>query len=807
MSGEREGKGRWTWLLLGLVALAGFWLRWRYARDVPFFVDEYLTVRAAERILARGIPLLPSGNFYSHGLLLSYLVAPLLALGARAAWLIRLPVLLLSTGAILLTGWFGRRTFSAAAGLLAAALLAFAPEAILWGGRVRMYGPLQFFALLATVLFYLWVVEEQDRPAYRLLFVLAYWASLFSHAEAMLLLPLWGLWALAQRGWRWVARPANLAAFALSGVAPAIEILLRRIGPPVQARVAPGTFAPLTREYLSAAVDWPGVLKVVEPLFLTPQRLPLVVLALGGLAYLLLSLARRRALPPAGRPAGGRALAYLLALLLPVLFLLLFVVDPDWKSPRYGLMLLPHFFLVASAAVVWLGRWLGQRLGLRRPLLGEGAVTILVVLIALASWPGALAATRESVPAYDRAFAYVEAHRQPGDVVVTFLCPAAFWHLGDCDYLAAPDDFAGFAIEEEGRWVSGWDRVPIVDTGAGLAGVLAEAPRVWFVVDEGRFAGRYEDEFLAQVWQGMELVAAEQEVLVFLSREEPLPPPQARLGHEFEFEGGLRLLGYTARPEAPAPGDDLALTLYWQADAWIPGSYTVFVHLLDGEGERRGQDDAPPLGGLYPTSHWPPGVSLPDSHLLFLPPDLDPGRYRLVVGLYDAVSLDRLPLAGGAAESAILDYLWLGRRPPEPAPVHEVEVVYGGAIRLSGYDLSPEPASAGDELALTLYWQRLAPVDEDYIVFVHLVDGSGEIAAQGDGPPLGGAYPTSYWQPGETLVDGHRLDRVLPAGRYRLLVGLYTLPPSQGGPGSRLPVTAGPDTGADGAILATIEVR
>jgi len=86
--------------LLVAVTAAGFWLRWLYARDVSFFVDEYLTVRAAGRILAQGVPLLPSGNFYSHGLVVSYLVAPLLGLGVTEPWLLRLPVLLLSTAAI-----------------------------------------------------------------------------------------------------------------------------------------------------------------------------------------------------------------------------------------------------------------------------------------------------------------------------------------------------------------------------------------------------------------------------------------------------------------------------------------------------------------------------------------------------------------------------------------------------------------------------------------------------------------------------------------------------------------------------------
>jgi len=524
--GHKQAAWRWsrTWeaaLLVGVTAL-GFWFRWLYTRDVSFFVDEYLTARAAGRILAQGLPLLPSGNFYSHGLLLSYLAAPLVGLGIREEWLLRLPVLLLSTASVPLTWWFGRRIVSPAAGLVAAGLLALAPEAILWGGRLRMYAPLQFFVLLATVVFYYWVVLERDRPLHLLLFVLAYWASLFSHAEAMLLLPLWGLWALVQRGWRWCFRLPNLLAFAFSGLAVVIEILLRRIGPPVQARVATGVLEPISRQYLGPGLDWPGIQKVVEPLFLTPLRLPLTLLVLGGAVYLFVTWVR------AARPEMARerrALAYLYALLLPTLALLLFVTDPGWKSSRYGLMLLPHFFLIAAGLLAWLGRGLLARLGGRgagrqSALLDWLAVSLLLVLVAVGSWPSALAATRESVPSYDWAFDYVAEHQQPGDVVITFLCPAAFFHLGRCDYLAIPLDFSGFATQQDdGRWVSGWDEVPLMDGAGDLEQVLAGDARAWFVIDEGRFAGRYGDDFVQAVLEGMDLVAADREVLVFRSRE------------------------------------------------------------------------------------------------------------------------------------------------------------------------------------------------------------------------------------------------------------------------------------------------
>jgi 4-amino-4-deoxy-L-arabinose transferase-like glycosyltransferase len=661
--GNRWG-GAWEVLLLGAIVTLGLWLRWLYARDVSFFVDEYLTARAAHKILEGGVPLLPSGNFYSHGLLLSYIEAAITGLGGGEAWIMRLPVLILSAAAIVLTWWFGRRAFSPATGLIGSVLLAVAPEAILWGGRVRMYAPLQFFVLLATVAFYFWVVRERDRFVERLVFVLAYWGALFSHAEAMLLLPIWGLWALVQRGWRWCLQLPNLVAFGLSGLAIVIEILLRRLGPPVQARLVAGTFEPLVREYLGAGIDWPGIQKVVEPLFLTPLRLPLSLLVVGGGLYLLLSWAARawqRARAgsnpelgtpkdrPPGRQAQRQALAYLYALVVPTLVLLLFVVDPSWKSPRYGLMLLPHFFLIASAFLCWLGGWLWGILG------GKGAfrrqttwtwiaVTAIVLLITVASWPSARAATRESVPSYDWAFAYVQEHLEPGDKVITFLCPAAFFHLGRCDYLAIPVDFSGFAVQRRGRWVSGWDEVPILDGAQQLDTALAADSRAWFVVDEGRFLGRYDDEFVETVLERMTLVAAEREVLVFRSKKQS--PIEATLGQT------IRLAGYDLQPGTSliVPDDEtLELTLFWEALAPVQEDYTVFVHLVDSDGRIRAQGDGVPLEGSRPTSSWQPGEILTDVHRLPLGSEVAPGEYRLLVGLYTPQDGIRLPVTEGAA--------------------------------------------------------------------------------------------------------------------------------------------------------------
>jgi hypothetical protein len=56
-----------------------------------------------------------------------------------------------------------------------------------------------------------------------------------------------------------------------------------------------------------------------------------------------------------------------------------------------------------------------------------------------------------------------------------------------------------------------------------------------------------------------------------------------------------------------------------------------------------GQHDGPPVSGLKPTDQWLMGEVVADKHILTLDPSTPPGKYRLVVGMYDSVTLARLP--------------------------------------------------------------------------------------------------------------------------------------------------------------------
>lgn len=112
-------------------------------------------------------------------------------------------------------------------------------------------------------------------------------------------------------------------------------------------------------------------------------------------------------------------------------------------------------------------------------------------------------------------------------------------------------------------------------------------------------------------------------------------------------------------------------------------------------------------------------------------------------------------------------------------PGRPADAVFGGAIRLVGYDLPAAGLTRGGSVALTLYWQPAQRLDADYTTFVQLLDAAGAKIAQSDHRAGGVYYPTTLWKPGEILADTHRLTLPADLGSrpYRLLVGLYTNAP------------------------------
>ena len=100
-------------------------------------------------------------------------------------------------------------------------------------------------------------------------------------------------------------------------------------------------------------------------------------------------------------------------------------------------------------------------------------------------------------------------------------------------------------------------------------------------------------------------------------------------------------------------------------------------------------------------------------------------------------------------------------------------------IMLLDYEIGqPAELTETQALTLTLAWQVVEPVAEDYTVFVHVLDGAGTKVAQRDARPCDGECPTTTWQPGQVIMDRYQLDLAPDAGASepaQLAVGLYLL--------------------------------
>jgi hypothetical protein len=114
------------------------------------------------------------------------------------------------------------------------------------------------------------------------------------------------------------------------------------------------------------------------------------------------------------------------------------------------------------------------------------------------------------------------------------------------------------------------------------------------------------------------------------------------------------------------------------------------------------------------------------------------------------------------------------------APDRARPTVFGDAMRLSGYDLRPVSLTPGATVSVTLYWQSLRALADDYTTFVHILNADGVMIGQDDHQPGGAYYPTHLWRAGELLKDTHSFTLPPDLGRapYSIVAGLYRQTPA-----------------------------
>ena len=754
---DQQGGHPWlSWAVLTVLLIVALILRWRYVREISLFVDEFVTAWAARNILNRGMPIFPSGNFYPHGLTFTYLQVPFV-LGQFNEIMVRIPGLLVGMLTLPAVYWVGRRLFSDQVGLMAAAAMAVDPECIIWGSRARMYGLLQLVVLLVVYFYFQGLAHDRPRARYLAMGLLV--IAMFTHAEAAFLLPALGLATWVAWPPRRLVRRDALLPFTV-GVAGALAFfLIAKYG-------QPGHLETLEREgrsYLDFSGDLLRGPQTFAPFFSHGHRLPFTVLAAVGLFWLF-------------RPWNRRSpLTYLYVVGGALIVLVVLLAGATWERERYLFFLLPLFFLLAGESAAHFLEWVPLRRTLR--VWQPGFLCLAVALWGgVTGTPGAYSQEW----GYDQAFRFLQRQWQPaaGDRIATPMSTAAMLYLGRNDAFAIQQGYEEYLVSRpgDGMAVDLWTATPVLTTTTAFTHLLASSPRLWFVVDGWRFQTRFQADFILTVLNQMELAYHERGVMVFRGEgNAPPPEPAIKVERRAEFGGELALVGLGLSSARPAPGDELEVVLYWQALDQAGPSYTAFVHLVDAEGHGVAGVDEPVLGGLYQPDLWPQGTTMPDRHRLSLPPDLPPGRYRLDLGLYYPGQADR-PLSVSGRDRFPLASLTVGEGSAPLSPASPTEITFDHRLRLIGFEVTAAELPPTTYL-LRLFWQVMAPMEQDYTVFVHVLNADGVRVTQHDAPPGDRSFPTSTWLPGDVILDLHPLE--LPAGEYRLLIGVYHQPTGQ----------------------------
>ncbi len=696
------------------------------------------------------------------------------------AWGLRFLPALAGVLAVVLAAGLARMLGGPRAGLLAGLFLALSPFAVTWSQELRMYIWSALWAAAA-----LWAAvriwqtdadaghgvtgEKKDRLAVWIAYVLSAAAGLWTlylSAATLVVANLAFLWTWWQRGRgkglliRW-----TMAQVAVIGLfAPWLAYALPRMmswssAEPYQ----PGFFLRLYATVLAtgAAADleawtWPTV----------------AVLITLALAVFALTFRRKDVVRSTG------LVMLLLGLVLPAaLVYALTVPGRAFYVPR----LAPRYFLPLAACFYILLGW-GLSVLARRRFLGLAGAGIVagVSLTGLA----ALYTGRGQTDQYLSLAATLEAHRRPADAVVLYT--DADWPL--------------FAAHYPGQW----DRVPggMTISPESVEGLLSpiweKAEGVWLVVIPN--AQQTDPAQLVPAWLAARAAGTatwsygETSLALFARTAERAAaaydlapgfrPPR---GSALPVAGG-ELLAASLPLDRYLVGDILHLALTWARPPQEPARL-----LLAGPTTREVPLAAPPAVSTGPTRQqvdWP------------LLADLPAGRYSLA-----------LAAAGHTLELA--RFTLVARRPLLTEAAAEImqplDLRLGDSIRLVGYNLPRTTARPGETVALTLYWEALAPIPARYKVFTHLV-GTTWNAAQGnflwgqqDNEPLADRLPTTLWAPGVRVADPYRirLDPAAPPGVYTLEVGMYGLvdgvrPPVFDGSGRPL---------GDSVTLAEITVR
>ena len=145
------------------------------------------------------------------------------------------------------------------------------------------------------------------------------------------------------------------------------------------------------------------------------------------------------------------------------------------------------------------------------------------------------------------------------------------------------------------------------------------------------------------------------------------------------------------------------------------------------------------------------------------------------------------------------------RRTPPDKIKKVVSAVYDNQIELLGIDM-PERVDHGSVFKVTLYFKVLKKPTTAWKIFGHF-DGKSPPRIIGDHDPIGGRCATTFWQPGDYVIDTFEVtagDLSHARGLYTLRVGFFK---KTGNRYDNMPVTAGNATPDHRVEMGSIRVE
>ncbi len=630
-------------LLLAILLLASL-LRFYRLDAQSFWNDEGNSARIAERtldLILEGA----AGDIHPPGyyLLLHYWRA----LFSQSELALRSLSVVAGLALVLFTYLLGRDLFGEATGLMAAFLGAISPFAIYYSQEARMYALLAALSAASTYLLLHALTSRQHpisniqypiprtpHPGIIALYILTSTAGIYTqYAFSFILIVhnsifvLWWL-SVARRSadrWRWLMLWAGAQVTIIVLYLPWLPTALKSVT----------GWSPAGRAYElgPALVD---VLRILSVGVTLPVEEATAALGGAGL-LLLLGLWPRRT----DRAGWFGVASIALYLLLPIALLFAFdLYKSEWL--KFLVVVLPPFLLLLALGVKNLSRTLNLQSptsNLQPPISNLQSQSTTRFLL-LASCLLLLAPALRNLyfnPAYAR-----DDYRQIAADISTVL------HPGDGVILNAPNQWEVFTYYYPDQDVYPAPYRPGQDGAETFLAPLVEQYQRLFVLYWGD--DESDPRRLIETWLAANAYKAGDRwygrVRLATYGVAPLPE-QPTVELDARFGAGLRLHGYALDDALLNPGDILPVTLFWEAQSPIAERYKVTVQLLDSAGQLVAQVDTEPGEGRTPTSTWQVAQILADRYGLPLPPDLPPGRYTLIAGLYHVASGERLPVATG----------------------------------------------------------------------------------------------------------------------------------------------------------------